>query len=265
MNNEISAIEKDVQDRDSIAWKRLCEYVDLIAAEGKEEFSPREYLGNELFAQIHTLPESIAKLKKVKKVWLYGSKLKRIPPQIGQMESIEYFDPYTSYQLHWFPYEITRCKRLKDSRISTRALYGNYKNRMGFPQLDHNLVRYMGEKVRCSVCEKEMTYEQTNQVWITLKIATDTVPLLANLCSQACQESLPKPPDNYVPYPHKGGADLVQPPDENQQWEIEMAMQEKEEKDGKLNTETDADKADQKVNLLDLKSLKVIKKIWKKN
>jgi hypothetical protein len=264
MNNKISSIENDVQDRNSVAWKKLCEYVDFIAAEGKEEFSPREYLGEELFAQIHTLPESIAKLKKVKKVWLYGSKLKRIPPQIGQMEALEYFDPYTSYQLHWFPYEITKCKHLKYSRISTRALYGNYKNRMGFPRLDHNPVRYIGEKVRCSVCDREMTYEQTNQVWITLRIATDTVPLLANLCSQACQDSLPKPPENYVSYPHKGGADLIQPLDENQQWEIEMAIREKEEEENKPNTETDTDKSDKKVDLSDLKPLKVIKKIWEK-
>lgn len=264
MNKKISAIENDVQDRDSAAWKKLCEYIDRIAAEGKEEFSPRECLGNELFAPIHTLPESIAKLKKVKKVWLYGSSLKRIPPQIGQMDSLEYFDIYTSYQLHWLPYEIIKCKSLKDSRISTRALYGNYKNRMGFPRLNHNPIRYAGETIRCSVCDKEMTYEQTNQVWITLRIATDTVPLLANLCSKECQESLPKPPENYVLYPHKGGADLVQPADENEQWAMEIARREKEKKEGEPKMETDIDKTDLKVDLTDLKPLKLIRKIWEK-
>ena len=53
--------------RNSEAWKKLCEYVDLVARKRKKEFSPREYLGDELFSQIYTLPESISKLKKVKK------------------------------------------------------------------------------------------------------------------------------------------------------------------------------------------------------
>ena len=58
---------------------------------------------------------------------LYGSGLVRIPPEVGEMTALEDFDPYTSYRLHWFPFEITRCPKLKDSRVSTRALYGNFK------------------------------------------------------------------------------------------------------------------------------------------
>lgn len=162
MNKKISQIENDVQDRNSVAWKKLCDYVDKVAAENIDEFSPLEELGQELFSQIHTLPETISKLKNVKKVWLYGSKLKRIPPEIGTMEALEYFDTYTSYDLHWFPYEITKCKNLKESRVSTRALYGNWKNRMGFPSLNQNPVRFLGDTVNCCVCNKPITYEQTN-------------------------------------------------------------------------------------------------------
>src|SRR5882672_3141571 len=154
MNNRISAISNNFQDRNSEAWVRLCKYVDEVADKGKDEFSPLEELGQNLFSQIHTLPESIAKLKNVKKVWLYGSKIKRLPPEIGKMDSLEYFDPYTSYDLHWFPYEITNCKKLKDSRVSTRTLYGNFKNRMGFPSLKNNPVKYFGDIVHCSVCSK---------------------------------------------------------------------------------------------------------------
>jgi len=211
MNNLISKIPNDVQDRNSIAWKKLCGYIDEIAEMGTDEFVPREVLGNELFSQIFTLPESISKLKKVKKIGLYGSNLKRIPPEIGEMESLEYFDPYTSHNLHWFPYEITKCKKLKDSRISTRVLYGNFKNRKKFPQLKHNPVKYFGEKLKCSVCENELSYENTNQMWITAYVGTDTIPMLVNLCSEECKQNLPKPPENYVQYPHKGGADLKQP------------------------------------------------------
>ncbi len=211
MNNLIPAIENDVQDRHCEAWKKLCDYVDRAAAEGLEVFSPGKELGAELFAQIHTLPESISKLKTVKKLYLYGSRLKRLPPEIGDMEALEEFTPYTSYNLHWFPYEIIRCKQLKDSTVSTRAIYGNHKNRMPFPDLTHNPVRYEGDTLQCSVCKKEMYYTQTNQMWITLRVGTDWLPMLVNLCSVTCEQLLPHPSKAFVPYPHKGGAGLKQP------------------------------------------------------
>ena len=250
MNKRISKIPNDVQDRNSVAWKKLCEYVNEVAENGSDEFVPREALGDELFAQIFTLPESIGKLKKVKKVGLYGSSLKRIPPEIGQMESLEYFDPYTSYDLKWLPYELTKCKKLKDSRISTRALFGNFKNRKSFPKLDHNPVRYKGEKVKCSVCEKEMTYNETNQLWTSLRIGTDVVPLLANLCSIECEKAIPQSPKGYVETPHKGGSELKQPSYE--EWEkanvtvIRPIKRKKPEKKVKF------------------KPLKLIRKIWEK-
>ncbi|WP_338792940.1 hypothetical protein [Bernardetia sp. MNP-M8] len=61
-------IENNVQDETSLAWKKLCEYIEKIAEEGNEEFAPYEYLGEELHSQIYTLPKTIAKLKKVKTI-----------------------------------------------------------------------------------------------------------------------------------------------------------------------------------------------------
>lgn len=90
---------------------------------------------------------------------------------------------------------------------------------MGFPKLSHNPVRYEGETLNCSICRKEITYAETNQLWITLRIATDTVPLLVNSCSVECENLLPKPPENYVQHAHKGGSVLIQPDDENTAWE----------------------------------------------
>jgi hypothetical protein len=252
MNNKISNIKNNVQDRESEAWLKLCTYIDELAENGKDEFVPREYLGDELFAQIHTLPETISKLKKVKKIGLYGSSLKRIPPEIGNMESLEYFDIYTSYDLHWFPYELTKCKKLKDSRISTRTLYGNFKNRMGFPKLDHNPVRYFGETLTCSVCEKKMKYSETNQFWITLKVGTDVIPLLANVCSTDCASTFPNPPKFYVPYAHMGGADLEQP--EMDEWEYMVTVHQKILID-ENTSQTDLEKST---------LLKLIRKIWEK-
>ncbi|MCR6640647.1 MAG: hypothetical protein NVV82_17005, partial [Sporocytophaga sp.] len=65
MNNNISQIPNNVQDRNSEAWKKLCEYVEYVAKNDLDVFVPREYLGDELFAQIFTLPESIGKLKRL--------------------------------------------------------------------------------------------------------------------------------------------------------------------------------------------------------
>lgn len=198
-------IKNDVQDRNSVAWKKLCDYVDKIAEDNSDEFSPLEFLGAELFLQIYTLPESIAKLKNVRKIWLYGSKLKRMPPEIGEMTSLEYLDIYTSYDLRWIPYEITHCKNLKGSRMSTRAMFGNYKNRKPFPSLIDNPERYDGSQLHCSVCGKEILYSEVNQVWISLYVATDVMPLLVNSCSTDCESRLPTPPGGYIQHPHKGG------------------------------------------------------------
>lgn len=207
-------VENDVQDTSSKAWQKLCEYVDKIAEEGGEKFDPLEYLGKELYAQVYTLPSSIVKLKKVKEVRLYGSRLKRVPPEIGEMESLEVFYPYTSYDLHWLPYEITKCP-IKYTCVSIRALYGNYKYRKPFPDLQDNPVRYGSDFLKCSVCQKTITYQETNQLWISLDIGYNVLPLLVNLCSKTCEEQLPLPAYDYIQHAHKGGIDLIQPPEED--------------------------------------------------
>ena len=117
-------LHRDQQDYDAPAWHRLLQLIDDAIKDRRTEFSIGSELDPSDWAQIVTLPASIAKLKSVKRFNIYGSSLVRIPPEIGQMSELEKFDPYTSYRLHWFPYEITRCRRLKDSTVSTRAIYG---------------------------------------------------------------------------------------------------------------------------------------------
>lgn len=200
----LTKIKKDNQDRNSEAWLKLCNYIDECAENGTEEFFPAKYL-KEQFSQIRTLPESIAKLKHVKKMHLYGSNLVSIPPQIGEMHALEVFTPYTSENLCWFPYEITRCKKLKDSTVSTRVIYGNKKNKKTFPDLTDNPVTYNESIIRCSICNKEMIHSETHQFWISLWVGTDVLPLLVNLCSLDCGSMLPKGAEGYIPYAHKGG------------------------------------------------------------
>ena len=93
---------------------------------------------------------------------------------------------------------------------------------MGFPRLIHNPVRYAGDSLKCSVCSKVIGYEQTNQLWISLEVGSDILPLLVNLCSKDCESKLPTPPENYVQFPHKGGSDLVQPLNEDELLELEL-------------------------------------------
>ena len=200
----------EVQDTDSDAWKSLEAYIAKIREEGSDELNPMEGIGSEKWEQIVTLPKSIGTLKSVKVLSLYGSHLVRIPPEIGDMTSLEEFDPYTSRCLHWFPYEITKCTRLARSRVSTRCLYGNYKYRPPFPRLQQSLAVLV--PATCSVCGGPFARGEICQTWISLRVATDVLPLLVHSCSQKCIENLPRPAFGYVQRPHFGGLELEQPP-----------------------------------------------------
>ena len=151
----ISKIHNEKQDTECEVWQRLLNSIELASESGAEEFAPFRELTMEEREQIITLPKTIAKLKSVKHLNLYRTYLVRIPPEIGEMESLEKFTPYTSYFLHWFPYEITRCKKLKSSTVSTRAIYGNFKYRPPFPHLNQNLNSEAYSSItpnKCSVC-----------------------------------------------------------------------------------------------------------------
>lgn len=205
-------LHREPQDTECDAWKRLLDYVERIADTGARQFKPRPELTAEQWRQIVTLPATIAKLTQVTSIELYGSYLVRIPPEIGQMTSLRELTPYTSYRLHWFPYEITRCRALRSSTVSTRTLYGNFKYRPPFPRVLPATSRTQGPMRPCSVCSRMYEDLELHRVWISLRVATDVLPLLVNACSAACVDSLPAPADGYVPTPHRGGLSVEQPP-----------------------------------------------------
>lgn len=212
------------QDTSAPGWLRLLDLVEEAAADGREEFFPLSDLAPGEYKQIVTLPATIAKLTAVRHLGLYGSRLVRLPPEIGAMASLEKFTPYTSHRLHWFPFELTRCTKLVDSTVSTRAIYGNNKYRPPFPALesgprafgaDDNADLDPGiwgaERIeRCSVCDRAVG-AGVHQVWISLLVATDVLPLLVNACSADCVAALPATRANYVSGAHSGGPDLGQP------------------------------------------------------
>ena len=221
-------LHEEVQDEECEAWVLLQWLIEQARLDGRKRFAPRQEMSAQQWTQIVTLPPSIGTLKEVEELHLYSSHLVRLPPEIGGMTNLKEFTPYTSYRLHWFPYEITRCKKLVESTVSTRALYGNYKYWPPFPRLpadpvpgeDSGMVEAEAGKImRCSVCDREFSAANLHQVWITLRVATDWMPLLVNACSKECVGNLPPPAVGYVDHPHKGGLDLVQPQNEDGMWE----------------------------------------------
>ncbi len=209
-----SKLHEEQQDIECDAWKRLLELVEVAAKDGRKEFAPQREMGRGEWCQIITLPATISKLKSVKRLMLYTNNLVRLPPEIGEMTNLEEFDIRHSYRLHWFPYEITRCKKLKDSCLSIRALYGNDKNHQPFPfpKLPVGATVEAGSPTNCSVCNAPISASNLHQVWISLKVATDGLPLLVNACSKACIDKLPRPPECFVQKPHLGGLNIQQPP-----------------------------------------------------
>ncbi|MEV7182488.1 leucine-rich repeat domain-containing protein [Kitasatospora sp. NPDC093679] len=205
-NRRRVAFHPEQQDTTAPGWLRLLDLVEEAAADGREEFHPLQGLPAEQRRQIITLPPTIARLTAVRRLGLYGSNLVRVPPEIGAMSALEDLDVYTSYRLHWLPYELTRCARLRQSRVSTRALYGNEKTRPPFPPLDRQPRE--GGAV-CSVCGGPAA--RPRRVWITLRVATDVLPLLVDACSKACVAALPTPPEGYVRSSHSGGPTVQQP------------------------------------------------------
>jgi len=210
----VPRLHHDVQDTECSAWRNLVGAVERAIRDQPAEFSPLDGLSGPERALIVTLPSTIGQLTAVRKLRLYGSHLSRVPPEIGDMSALEDLDVYTSYRLHYLPFELTRCHRLKDSRMSTRALFGNFKNRGKFPNLLHEDNRAALDAARtsaCSVCGVALNGPIFMDRWLTLFVGTDWVPLLATLCSHACIGRLPKPPDGYVPRPHTGGSSINQP------------------------------------------------------
>ncbi|WP_190085787.1 hypothetical protein [Streptomyces longisporoflavus] len=57
----------------------------------------------------------------------------------------------------------------------------------------------------CSVCDRPLTQQELHQVWISIRVTTDVLPLLVNACSPECVDALPDGDEDYIATPHKGG------------------------------------------------------------
>jgi hypothetical protein len=203
--NEIH-FHSERQDTSAEGWQHLLALIDEAVADGREVFEPLRDLNAQERRQVITLPSSIGRLGVVKHFDLYRSNIVRIPPEIGAMSSLERFTPYTSHRLHWFPYELTRCSALRDSTVSTRALYGNRDYRPPFPVLNSERSSTSPADLTdldpeiwgtttidsCSVCRKPIRGPGFVQAWVSRSVGTDVLPLLVNACSLDCIADLPE-------------------------------------------------------------------------
>ena len=198
-------------DENNNAWLAMKNLIEESKKDGREIFDPCLELGDKDFTQLITLPKEIGQLKNVKKLVLLGSHLNWLPPEIGDMEALEEIETYGSYSLHWYPYELLNCKNINSTFVSTRALYGNFKNYPLFPNLNNNKFKFYGGNSRCSICKIQKETHQLNRYWVSIAITNDVYPFLVQVCSDNCFSKIQTPEQGYVNYPHTGGLGIKQP------------------------------------------------------
>ncbi|SEI70582.1 hypothetical protein SAMN05518849_101624 [Sphingobium sp. AP50] len=197
----------EIQDTSAPGWQAL---LALISdSKTASVFEPSAVVNAEQWSEIITLPAEIDILSATSQLRLYGSHLRRLPPEIGRLSALTNLDIYTSYSLHWLPYEVVRCTGLRDTRMSTRALYGNIKTRLPFPRLSDALETLRPQT--CSVCDEPFGERNAKPFWTTQRIGTDVAPLLAHTCSSECTARIPDAPQGYFARPHKGGGGVGMP------------------------------------------------------
>lgn len=205
----VPTLHCEAQDHNESGWKRTIELVTECEQAQATVLEPSAHMAWDDWLKVITLPADLGRLTAVRQIRLYGSHLRRLPAEIGRLTALEDLDIYTSYSLHWLPYEITRCANLRESRMSTRALYGNIKTKLPFPRLAGPIETILPST--CSVCDRPFSGAKPQLLWLTLRIGTDVVPLLVHSCSKDCTLSLPKPPPGYYPGPHRGGGGVGMP------------------------------------------------------
>ncbi|MBN2713963.1 MAG: leucine-rich repeat domain-containing protein [Planctomycetes bacterium] len=204
-----TAFHVDPPSQSQRAWDIACEIIDITAKKDVKELNLGKIMDRHDYMALNTLPETIGECKALERLVLYGSNISSIPREISGCVSLKAFEPYTSYRLHWFPYEMTKCRHLSNSCISTRALYGNYKIRPPFPNLSIHRWEWPTGKCYCSVCGGEAACME--QYWTTQPVAADVIPLLVSVCSNACLEKIGDSPKDYIKRPHRGGLQIEQP------------------------------------------------------
>lgn len=206
---QVPILHVESQDDAAPGWPLLLRHIAEADVEGVEIFEPLAAMAADKWPGIVTLPSELGALSRLKKLRLYGSHLCRLPPELGRLAALEDLDIYTSYSLHWLPYEVTRCMKLRQTRMSTRGLYGNAKTLLPFPRLS-GLIDGLTPST-CSVCDQPFGESGPQMFWTTQRIGTDIAPLLIHSCSATCLAHVPDAPQGYHARPHRGGGGVGMP------------------------------------------------------
>ncbi|MBX2800213.1 MAG: TIGR02996 domain-containing protein [Myxococcales bacterium] len=206
-------LRREIQDTVDRPWVVLGQAIDEARRNGAEFVAPFRNVNRRQRHQVVTLPPSVGQLVSLKRMRLYDSPLVRLPAEIGTCAELQTLDLLQSVRLSWFPHELTRCQLLQDFRVNNRVLFGNPMTCLAFPRLDPPDPERMvvartlwGPALRrCATCDTEYDDRGLHRYWITARVATETVPLLANLCSAACVELLREETPGATTDPHRGG------------------------------------------------------------
>lgn len=205
-----SSFHRDENAETTIASERVQQVIDDARSKKLTTLVLSKVMDEDDYLALNTLPKSIGDLKDLQHLDLSNSKLSYIPREIEGCVNLQKIDIYHSYRLHWFPIEILNCSNLRDTTVSPRALYGNYKLRSPFPNLRHGRWNWSSGVDRCAVCRTEQP--EMEQYWMTRRVGSDDLPLLMSICGQDCLLKIKAPKDRrYIQHAHQGGLIQRQP------------------------------------------------------
>lgn len=150
--------------------------------------------------------------------------LHHLPHEIGHLTKLKTLDVYTSYIIHYLPYEVTRCSGGKFYlKHSIRAFYLSSTSGQPLPalppfpsavlslrelaarvvvelelptgSLPSDLLEYIKKPQRCSVCDRiycNTKFKSWSSLWTAF-------PLLAVTCSLKCANAVPPANTNISP------------------------------------------------------------------
>jgi hypothetical protein len=76
--------------------------------------------------------------------------------------------------------------------VSTWNIYGNFEYGIPLPQLPAEIPSGSTPE-QCSVCNSPLPRSGALQIWSSLRVATDVLPLPVHSCSEECIRALPTP------------------------------------------------------------------------
>ena len=174
------------------------------------------------------LSPNISKLTQLQELYIEGSPIICFPETIGKLKKLTTLKFYCSRRMKYAPYELSHCTSLRQTTAGTSRLYVNEKNNLLLPPLPKTQPELMGHVIRCIVeadkervftvdlarmiieylpydtcsnegCEQRIYFKECIYYgWSRQNPGSDTLCLLAKMCSPKCLQSMPKGTRHYL-------------------------------------------------------------------